>query len=644
MAINAEQNQLDEANKKDSTPVAPVTGGGAASAPSASSGRVADYSTGNQSKGSSSGRFTNLQNYLGANQGATDRLYKGIGNKIETTAQPKKQEADTQASAVREGIQGAQQNLNRGQGYYNQMQDQGFNAQDFVSDQDRLTDYAKFQSGQAVDVNNLNNLNSNAQTAAMQVQDAYKQRANQVGNEQGRFGLLKETYGQNQPGYSAGQQRLDNLFLQAGGGGKVGALQADVRNQLNAAGQNLNALTGQVTSDIGNVGANQTSLAKNLLDTSTGMESKFVGDLTAKIPGINDQRQNEIAKTRRDLTKLANREFIESDQSMANLGLERGLRTYGAFDQTKNLEELAKIGRNAENAQDVATAADASQYDALAKLAFGGINNGQYTMDAAKKQINGASTLDPAVQALIDGNGVTRSKNLITGAENAFNDYAKTKTITGTGGAYTGDYGEIGINSTANANLAQLLSGQGASVATSQTNNRGRFGDLGKTGVNQYDLAGTVDTQDDLFRRIAQIRDANDLTSGFGGVTKNYSLDPDQETRNQLSGAGMALGGVGGAVGLNMGDKFLRDLYHNKDFETATNLIPGGALSNLIGGIGGSLFGSKTRKNENLERTSDFMNYGKDAAYTGAQGASDETSLYKQALADLTQRGYFTKT
>lgn len=656
MAVNAEQNQLDAANQntQQNVPNQPTsTGGGEGNASSGGagaspSGRVANFSNGTQNGSTGSGRFTNLNNYLNANQGATDRLYQGIGNKIETTAQPEKDKAQTSATAVRDGIQNANTNLDRGQGYYNQMQGPAFNAQDFVSDQNRLTDYAKFQNGQAVDVNNLNNLNSNAQTDAMGVQDNYNQRAQQVGNEEGRFGLLKETFGQNQPSYSSGQQRLDNLFLQAGdgNGGKVAALQGDVRNDVNQATNQLGQLTGQATNDITNVGTNQTGLANNLSTLSNANESGFVDNLTGQVAGLNDARHAQVAADRTDLTKLVGRQGGTSDQFLSDVGLDRGQRTYGAFDGLTNLEQLANIGRDATGAQDVATQADANQYDALAKLAFGKVDpNGQYTMDDAQKKINGASTLDPAVAAILGANGTSTGKNMITDAGNLFNQYAKDTTLTGQGGAYTPEYGEIAINGTANANLAQLLAGQGASVATANTTNRGKFGDIGKTGIESYDFGNNpIDTQDDLFHRISQIRDSNTLSSGWGGVSKNYQVDPSQETRNIDSGIGLATGGLAGAGLVNQEDKALRDLYHSDNFKQATSALPGGALSNLIGAVGGGLFGSSSRKNENLEQTANFANFGKDAAYTGAQGASDENSLYRQALNALTQHGYFDKT
>lgn len=643
MAINAEQNQLDQANKQNeaNSQSAPTTGGGAAS--TTTSGRVASFSSGAPQQGSTgSGRFTNLQKYLGANQGATDRLYQGIGNKIEKTSEGKKQEADTQAGAVREGIEAANQNLNRGQGYYNQMKDQGFNAQDFVSDQDRLTDYAKFQGGQAVDVNALNKQNQDAQTAAMQLQNNYQQRANQVGSEEGRFGLLKETYGQTAPNYTTGQQRLDNLFLQAGSGGKVGALQNDVRNNLNTATQNLNALTGEATQNIGNIGTNQTNLAKNLLDTSTGMENSFVQNLESQIPGVNQQRQADIANARKELSRLVasntpggvSTGMPLSDQFLQQVGLDRGMRTYNAFGGTQNLEELARIGRDATNAQDLATQADADQYNALAKLAFGKVNDqGQYGLDEAKKRINGASTLDPAVQAILDSQGVSSAKNLIKGAEDQFWKNATGTNVTGYGGSATGDYGGIEVSANAQANLAQLLMGLGTTGTSAQTTNRGKFGDIGKGAVSDYNFGSQVDTEQDLINRINDLAATNNMGGGWYGY--------GQVTNNTTTGANpyTTYGGIlAGQPMLGPAEQTLKQFYYgdsgmNKDLKDAISFMPG--VGNQIGAVLGGLFGGGSRKNENLERTSEFLNYASDNAYD---------NLKNQALEMLANQGYFTKT
>jgi hypothetical protein len=653
MAINGEQDQLNNANQangQQSQTATPSLGGGASASPGATPGRTAAFSDGSPSTNSGSGRFTNLQNYVNANQGATDRLYQGIGNKIDTTAQPGKDNADTQASAVKSGIQAANTNLNRGQGYYNQMQGPAFNAQDFTANQNQLKDYSTFQAGKTVDTGQLNSLNNNAQTAAMQVQDNYKNRANQVNNEQGRFGLLQETYGQNQPGYNAGQQRLDNLFLQNGAGGKVNALQNDVRGQLNTANQNLAGLQGQTTTDINGVATNQTGLAKNLYDLSNQNEQGFVKNLNDQVAGVNDTRHADISQAQKSTAQLAAMNTPGqvttgdplSDQYLSEIGLNRGTRTYNAFGNgaVTNLNQLANVGRDAKNAQDLATQGDANQYDALSKLAFSGLDNaGNYTQDTSKKQINGASTLDPAVKAIMDANGVSASQGLVNGAQNAFNDYAKNATITGTGGAYTGDYGEIGVDSSANANLAQLLSGQGASVAESGTNNRGRFGQLGKTALNSYDFGAnnTIDNQQDLLNRIQSLQGQNQFNGGtnFNQLTKNYSVDPSQTTRNiDVAGAGITG---------DQGDKFLRDLYHSSAGTTLQDIanvgLPG--LGQLAGGIAGNLFGSKSRKNENLDQTAAYLQAGANDAYTGSNGSS--TDLYHKALQDLSNRGYFNK-
>lgn len=125
MATNAENNQLKKATDPNQAPAGtPSTGGSAA--PSQPSGRVANYSTG-QSLGPSSqgsGRFTNIKNYINANQGAGEQLGSKITGNIEKNLNKTEKEQQTAASNIASNIQAEKDRLAEGSQFNTQLQDQ----------------------------------------------------------------------------------------------------------------------------------------------------------------------------------------------------------------------------------------------------------------------------------------------------------------------------------------------------------------------------------------------------------------------------------------------------------------------------------------------------------------------------------------
>lgn len=451
MAYNAEQNQQQNNQDPNNPQTQTLAGSGGAPSNASNSGRVAAFSSGQQAGSTGSGRYTNLQKYIGANQGASDRLYQGINNRIGQTSDPKKKEAETQASAVREGIQQGAQTLERGQGYYNQMQDQNFNAKDFAADQNRLNDYSQFRTGTAVDQNALQTQNTNAQAANMQAQDAYNQRLNQVGTEAGRFDLLKETFGGRnayRPTYSAGQQRLDQLFLQAGAGNKVGQIQNDLRGNVNALNQNLSGLQGQVTQQIGDLGTQQSALSGNIQNKANQLETGYIGDIQGQVAGVNTARDAERKKYNDFVQQILDtgRGRETSNQLDGNLFNEAQLR---AGEQTYNFlknptltsQQFQNIDtRNAADYRDIANQGNVDYYDSLSKLA--GINNSKLNavgqlIDPTTGGLNRAASLktgEGSLRAGIDNAGEQFWNNAQNAMIQGFGSDAGSSGVFGSGG------------------------------------------------------------------------------------------------------------------------------------------------------------------------------------------------------------------
>lgn len=373
MAVNAEQNQQYNQNQ-DQQQQGPSTGGGVSQTPAGSgaqpAGRVANYSSGTQAGTSGSGRFTNLNKYINANQGAGDRLAQGIGQKVNTANQTAQKEADTNAASVREGIQSAQNKINTGNQFKDQLNSQDFNAQDIAGDQAKLQDFTNYRTGQAIDENALAQQNQQAQTNYLNLQNQIQNQLNQTATDTGRYQLLKSAFGGGsvyQNPYSTGQQRLDQLFLQSGGSNGIGQLQNNLRQSNVQAGNQLNALSGQAATDIGNIKTQEADLANALQTGATDKTNKFVSDVEATADQVNKDRLAEQNYIQDQYNRLNSGQSI--DQRFADMmGLSQGQNLYNSLVGknandffTFNPTNLSGFGQLANTQQE-------QYYDALAKL------------------------------------------------------------------------------------------------------------------------------------------------------------------------------------------------------------------------------------------------------------------------------------
>jgi hypothetical protein len=332
-----------------------------------------------------SGRYTNLQKYIQANQGAGERLGSGISQQMTRTFQPGQKQAETQAEKIGQNIQQGKETLARGTGYGEQMKQQDFNAQQFVGDQNRLQDFTKFRFGQNVDEAVLGAQKQGLDVAAQQQLAKTQARAGQIGSEQGRFGLLQEAFGGRgvtRPQYSSGQQRLDQLFLQAGGGDNVQKLQNVVRGQQGQV-QGLQQKSGVLGQDIGQLAGQEKTLQEQLTSQAQGLESGYIQGLEGQVGGVNAAREAEREKYRKffnTLTGKAPGQTLDEDL-FSNAGLELGQQTYNVLnDPNLTLEQIADISaRNAQSYRDVAQQKDVDYYKALAQLSKGGLGaQGQF--------------------------------------------------------------------------------------------------------------------------------------------------------------------------------------------------------------------------------------------------------------------------
>lgn len=440
MATNAEQDQLNTANQNqvESSSQAPNVAGAAAPI-AGSNNRVANYSSGTApSKGS--GRFTNLQNYIGANQGAGDRLAQGINGNLNRSSADDKQKTETQASSVREGIESAQNKLNTGSGYLNQIGQNNFNANDITDNADKLNEFTNFRTNQAVDPNTLKTNLAGAQAQSAQYQNVLQNQANQANTESGRFNLLKNAFNGGsaaQNPYSAGQQRLDQLFLQSGGNNGVQTIQNNIKNNLSAASDmnaGINAFGGQIN-DVGN---NASTLASNLQNKTGELETGYINNLQNQVAGVNAGRDTSRDQYQRffngvtghDPSNPLNQDLLNSS------GLKQGEQTFNVLNNPLLTSDkyVNFDNRNANDYHDIATSQDVNRYGALSKLA--GIDPGKLSqtgmlVDPATGQLSNAASFKT-------GQGSLRSD--LDTAKQQFLDNATQTNLTGNGQA---NYGTV---------------------------------------------------------------------------------------------------------------------------------------------------------------------------------------------------------
>ena len=178
-----------------------------------------------------SGRFTNIQKYINANKTAGQNLVNNVSGSIQKDIGQQQSKTDEASSAIRQGIQQGQQGLNQGTQFGQQLntigqniksqtsndQNQAFANRDVNAlgiDQFDNTNYQKFQQGQNLDEVRLGLQNRNFLNQKQNLQSVAQQNLQNISSDAGRFNMIRNMFGKNiNPGYTAGQQRLDTMFL-----------------------------------------------------------------------------------------------------------------------------------------------------------------------------------------------------------------------------------------------------------------------------------------------------------------------------------------------------------------------------------------------------------------------------------------------
>lgn len=453
-----------------------------------------------------SGRFTNLQSYLGANKQAGTQIANKINKGITGQLNQGQATAGREVSEANQANQQAQQINQNTQNYLNQVsapvtnqnptiESGGFLASQYTnnygpkqeaimniaSDANKLNEFTGLRQGTTQQDQAQKSLvqTQEASNAANKVQNDLSGRQKQLASETGRTGLLSE-FVANPNRYSGGTKALDQSFLQR-----------DSNNVLDTLKTGINAYNPQVTQNVkaaqdaealrqSQLTAGQ-ELAKQLDTTSTGNVNELQTNLTSRQQMLNEARNARLAELQNQFGQLGSTGEISQD--FANmLGLGGGERLLSTLDNTQ-LGDIVNVGSLQQQANNITDAANQKDFDygqALAALA------GQQNI------LSGTSGLTDATS--------NYAQNL-RDAMTAFNENAKNTNIQGQGsqdwnwrrGTLFGqdiDKRSGTESATASANLADYLNG----INNISTSGQGpTFGVGGNsTSINPIDLASRI--------------------------------------------------------------------------------------------------------------------------------------------------------
>lgn len=420
MAVVAEEKK-DE--NQQSQPTAPVTGG-AGPATQQGAGRLAQYSTGSQpSKGS--GRFTNLQSYIKANEGAGQQLGSKIGTGLEKEV--KKAGDTSQAQSIGQQVQAEKDRLAQGQQFKNQLGEET-GAQNIVGNQQTAQQFSNLLNNQNV-ASNLMQQTQQAQTQQNIGLQQAQQNVQQLGTEAGRFNLLKSAV--KNPTYTAGQQRLDQLFLQAGSPQQLVEKQRALTGQIGQTGKQLENLYGQLGTDIGAAGTQAEEVSKMLRGELGTQTTNLTEAQRAEAEQINKQNvlRNAALETyfKSGLMGVQDPEQQKYIQDMLESGgLQSGMRTYNVLKEPDAYKKYATLGGVGYKAADVLNEQEFQRYEALRKLAeaqgpgeFTGAGTGGVTTDFRGQQL--ATDIQGARSALeqeLAAANLTKQRGAVTTTSN----------------------------------------------------------------------------------------------------------------------------------------------------------------------------------------------------------------------------------
>jgi len=398
--LNQDEEQQNQ-NESQTPSLNPSTQGSAGGVTPA----VAPQNPSNQPKGS--GRFTNIQKYIGANQGAGSRLAGGIDKKIQGQINPELDKTNQNMSSIRQGIQAGQNTLNEGNQIKSQVQDANFDATGYAQDQGNVDKFTQFRTGAGLDEAALRQQAQAAQQQALAAQQKTQELGQQFGTEQGRQQLLKQTFS---PGrnYSIGQQRLDNLFLQQASP-EIKNIQGNI-NQANAQLGSLNTQFGTEAKTIEDLINQESGITSGIQSGIGAREQDLLNAVSGKQEAVNKARIDQQAAARDQFGNLVSGKNINQDfAGLVNLTNQD--RLLNVLKNDANIDNYLKFNDTLLTSPDqLADQQERAKYDAIARLAGIDPNNRAINMntqvakavDSTGKLRSDIDARNPDVQNLIN--------------------------------------------------------------------------------------------------------------------------------------------------------------------------------------------------------------------------------------------------
>lgn len=520
-----------------------------------------------------SGQFTNLNKYLEANKGAGQQIGANIQQGIQKDIGGQQKKAETQAEAFKSGVTAAQGNVNQGVGYLNQLggSTSGFapgavpqaganvsgqqapaapvpnvpgsptvpalpswlqgapqqkmsydEMMALANDQSKLGQLTGLRTGatQQADIAGLQTQQQSAADAAAAANQRLADRQSQLGNAQNRYGLLNEFVGQKGT-YGAGNQLLDQSFLQRDKSNVLGSLMKNLNQQKDTTFKGLTSNVNDLSNkalETGNIGQ---QLAAALDKQTKGNASGLISDISGQVGNVNAQRAAEQQRYKDFVDQLMGKKTGNFDPNLFNeFGLIENQQTFNVMDPSKNMnltpEQLIKLSAQRANTYgDIATQKDVDIYGALSKLA--GIDPSALTKAGNLEKAAGVST------------GENSLANQLARASQQFYDQSKDKVLTGHGQE---DY--------YNNNLLGNWGGSSTAYATSDAN----LNDLLKNEYNLNNQTGVANVRlgsggvSPFINPISGILDAGRTIFGGGnksGAEGGATIKAQQDLANQIN-------------------------------------------------------------------------------------------------------------
>jgi len=298
-------------------------------------GGYATPTTPTQPRMAGTGRFQNLQKYIQAN------IPQREG--VATTGERLRGRLETQAQEVGKGIQSAREKFGQQIGEIQQQlsPEEIQKLQSQIQTAPGEIDVEQFRKlatgGLQTEVEKLD---PSLQRAISQT-EAAQQQLGRVGTESGRFGMLREMFGAPGQRYTGGQQRLDQLLLQASG---MGDITQAAKAQQQALGQQLTSAQEAAQAQMaGLLGEDET---KGQIGEVAEQLAGAVGAEKEKVLGEQEAEMREFQKRLEKLPEMLSRGEI-TRETAESLGITEPIKhLYGLnvadYLQMPEMEALTK--------------------------------------------------------------------------------------------------------------------------------------------------------------------------------------------------------------------------------------------------------------------------------------------------------------